>query len=124
MTPTRSWSYCTNTFTTWKMAAEGMGGLHRFIGKLPGLAGSLALNLHMAHHLARDLDHGAELGAGVADPVSEQTIENVRRLILDFILPHAYEFYCGTGTAEAERLQQLASWILTSGKNRIVASDL
>jgi hypothetical protein len=43
--------------------------------------------------------------------------------MLDFILPHAKEFYRGS-TSEGDRLRRLASWILTSNKDRIVASDL
>jgi hypothetical protein len=103
-------------------AAEGMAaGFQTFIGKLHGLTGSLALNLHMAEHLVRKPNI---IGSGSADPVSEQTIEKVRRLVLGFILPHANEFYCGAGAADGERLRRMASWILTAGKDRIVASDL
>ena len=56
-------------------------GFQAFVGKLPGVAGSLAIILHM-----------------IADPkggkqVAQKTIEDVRRLIVDFILPHALEFY-------------------------------
>ena len=60
---------------------------------------------------------------GAADPVDERTIENVRRLILDFIVPHAFEFY-RAADSEGERLRRLASSILTANKIRIVVSDL
>src|SRR5262245_35545917 len=54
-------------------ASEGLStGFQTFVGKLEGLAGSLALILHMAHHLAND---PGRIGSGVADPVSEHTIE-------------------------------------------------
>jgi hypothetical protein len=103
-------------------ASEGLAaGFQTFIGKLPGVAGSLALILHVAHYLADDPQLA---GSGVADPVSEHTVEYVRRLVLDFIQPHAYEFYCGAGATDGERLRRLASWISTAGKDRIVASDL
>ena len=42
---------------------------------------------------------------------------------VDFILPHAFEFY-RAGEAEGDRLRRLASWILTSGQQRVLASDL
>jgi hypothetical protein len=87
-------------------------GFQTWVGKLHGIAGSLALILHMAHD--------PQIGATYA--VEEQTVKNVRRLILDFILPHGYEFYQQAGGSE--RLRQLASWILTSGKQRIVSSDI
>lgn len=89
-------------------------GFQSFIGKLHGLAGSLALILHMAH----------EPNIGATLPVEQQTVEDVHRLMCDFILPHAAEFYCGTGTVHGERLRRLGSWILTSGATRILASDL
>jgi hypothetical protein len=97
-------------------ACAGMAnGLQGFIGKLSGYAGRFALILHM-----------------IADPersgcyaVSAATVENVRRLILDFIVPHAMVFYrMAEGDAEGDRIRTLPSWILTSGKVRIVASDL
>ena len=41
------------------------------------------------------------------------------------ILPHAFAFYrTAEAAAGGDRLQRLASYILTSGKPRIVASDL
>src|SRR5262249_33687860 len=87
-------------------------GFQTWVGKLHGIAGSLALILHMAHD--------PQTGATYA--IEEQTVKNVRQLMLDFILPHGYEFY--QQAAGSERLRQLASWILTSGKQRIVSSDI
>lgn len=88
-------------------------GFQTFVGKLHGTAGRLALILHMAH----DPQHGATY------PVGEQTVANVRRLMLDFILPHGFEFYQQAGGG-SERLRRLASWILTSHKQRVVSSDI
>jgi uncharacterized protein DUF3987 len=95
-------------------ASEGLAGFQSFIGKLHGLTGALALILHMAH----DPQNGATYA------VSKTTVENVNHLMREFILPHAFEFYQGADGADGERLRRLASWILTSGKDRIVASDL
>lgn len=90
-------------------------GLQTFAGKLHGLAGSLALILHMARE--------PRLGATL--PVDAHTVENTRRVVEDFILPHAFEFYRTDETASpGERLRHLASWILTSGATRLLASDL
>jgi hypothetical protein len=64
--------------------------------------------------------HDPTLGATYA--VGASTVQDVRRLMLDFIIPHGYEFYQqGSGS---EQLRQIASWILTSGKKHLVASDL
>src|SRR5829696_1291468 len=88
-------------------------GFQAFLGKLAGLAGSLALILHMM----TEPDHRR--------PVPREVVENTRRLVIDFILPHAFEFYRSADTVtDGDRIQRLASWILTSGKSRIVASDL
>jgi hypothetical protein len=89
-------------------------GFQAFAGKLAGYAGRLALILHMA----------ADPETGGTYAVGEKTVENVRRLILDFVIPHAFVFYRTAESTADDRLRRLASWILTSGKTRIVASDL
>jgi hypothetical protein len=89
-------------------------GLQGFVGKLAGYAGRLALLLHMAHDPERGQTYA--VGAG--------TVESVRKLILNFIIPHAVLFYRIAGSVDGDWLKTLASWILTSGKTRVVASDL
>jgi hypothetical protein len=44
-------------------------------------------------------------------------------LIIDFILPHANEFY-SIGGGVHERVRRIASWILTSGITDIIPSDI
>jgi hypothetical protein len=91
-------------------------GFQTFVGKLAGVAGSFALILHMIKGDPR---------TQALAPIDVETIEHVDRLIRDFILPHAFEFYRTSETqTNGDRLQKIASWILTSGKNRIVSSDL
>ena len=99
-----------------EQASGGLApGFQSFAGKLPGMAGSIALILHMA----------ANPGQGGTVRVERGTIEAVREIVVDFILPHAFEFYRSTETqTDGDRLKRLASWILTSGKDRIVPSDL
>jgi hypothetical protein len=87
-------------------------GFQAFVGKLPGLAGSLALILHMAS----DPDDGA------ARPIPEEIAAKVHRLVVDFILPHAFEFY--RSSTGGDQLRRLASFILTNRQMRIVSSDL
>jgi hypothetical protein len=81
-----------------------------FVGKLAGMAGSLALIMTLT-------------GEEPADRVPAAVVDDVAKLVKDFILPHAFEFYSAS-TGGAERLRTLASWILTSGKTRILQSDL
>jgi hypothetical protein len=97
-----------------EQASGGLApGFQSFVGKLHGVAGGLALILHLA----------ADPQTGATYAIGEQTISDVRKLVIDFILPHAFEFY-RMGETEGERLRRLASWILTSGQPRVLASDL
>jgi hypothetical protein len=90
-------------------------GFQGFVGKLSGIAGSLALILAIAAD--PDIAHGTRIHAAV--------VEDVNNLVRDFLLPHALEFYRTTSRAVGgDRLQRIASWILTSGKSRILPSDL
>ena len=91
-------------------------GFQAFVGKLHGVAGSLALILHTV----ADPKNGSKKQA-----VLQKTVEDARRLIVDFLLPHALEFYrSAEDNSGGERLKKLASWILTNGKERFVISDL
>jgi hypothetical protein len=68
----------------------------------------------------------------IADPaqgrvrqVSKKTLEDTGHLVRDFLLPHAFEFYrTAEAVTDGDRLQKIASYILTSGKTRLVSSDL
>jgi hypothetical protein len=98
---------------------QAAGSLHEgfqgFIGKLDGIAGNLALVLAIAGD--PDRTEGAQVGAAA--------VEDASTLVRDFFIPHAFEFYrTADQAAGGDRLQRLASWILTSGKDRIVPSDL
>ncbi|MCC2653337.1 MAG: hypothetical protein K0Q60_3503 [Microvirga sp.] len=99
-----------------EQASAGLArGFQGFIGKLPGMAGSLALMLHLAENPHEQRMH----------PVSRRVAEKVQRLVLEFVIPHAFEFYrTSETTTDGDRLQRLASWIVTSGKARITARDL
>jgi Protein of unknown function (DUF3987) len=90
--------------------AQGFAG---FVGKLQGYAGSLALVLHLI-----SAPEGSML-------VYRQTVEDVMKLVLDFILPHAREFYRTADTVtDGDRIKRIASWILTSGVTMVTARDL
>jgi Protein of unknown function (DUF3987) len=84
-----------------------------FVGKLPGLAGRLAVILRMA-----------------ADPeypfyeIDADVVIKVRAVILDFIVPHAREFYrTAEEETDGERLRRIASWLLTSKRTLINSRD-
>jgi Protein of unknown function (DUF3987) len=88
-------------------------GFTGFVGKLAGYAGSLALILHLI-----SAPEGTRL-------VSRQTVDNVKKLVLDFILPHAREFYRTADTVTGgDRIQRIASWIMTSGVKVVTPREL
>jgi hypothetical protein len=84
-------------------------GFQSFIGKLAGYSGRLALVLHLT-----EFPDTRFIGGKVA--------ENVHQLVVDFLIPHAFEFYSLGETGD--QLKRLASYILTCDKDRILASDL
>ncbi|MGA8612686.1 MAG: DUF3987 domain-containing protein [Xanthobacteraceae bacterium] len=97
-----------------ELEADGVAeGFQAFAGKLAGVAGSLVLILYM---LERSQDSGHQVPLNI--------VANVARLMREFILPHGFEFYrAAEGATDGDRLQRIASYILTSGKVRFVASD-
>ncbi len=57
--------------------------------------------------------------------MSRKVVEDTGRLVRGFILPHAFEFYRTAETVtDGDRLQRLASWIITNGQDRISSRDL
>ena len=98
-----------------EQAASGLAdGFQAFIGKLPGIAGRLAVILHMAANPEAAARH-----------IEAKTIAHVSTLIVDFILPHAVEFYRSTEElTNGERLRKIASWILTSQQQIVTAREL
>jgi len=84
-------------------------GFQAFIGKLAGYTGSLAIVLHLS-----EFPNERFIGGKVAG--------NVDRLVRDFLIPHAFEFYSLGETGD--QIRRLASYVLTCGKNRILASDI
>jgi hypothetical protein len=89
-------------------------GFQAFVGKLTGVTGSLALILHLISN-----PRSAERR------VNRNVVEGAGKIIIDFVLPHAFEFYRTAETVtDGDRIQRLASYILTSKRTRIVASDL
>jgi len=87
-------------------------GFEGFIGKLAAYAGVFAIILHL-------IDNPKEVRNFIGRPV----VEKVDRVIRNFLLPHAHEFY-SQGEGEGERLRKLASYVLTCGKGRLRLADL
>jgi hypothetical protein len=79
--------------------------------------GTFALILYLIDEIIRDPSWAG------ANPVQWETVERAHKIIVDFTLPHAYNFY-GNLEKTHERVRQIASWILTSGEIAIIPSDL
>jgi len=83
------------------------------IGKLKAYAGVLTIILHLITHRAEAVKLTA---------IGRPSVEKAARLIKEFLLPHAHEFY-NRSESEGERLRRLASYVLTCGKDRLRLAD-
>ena len=92
---------------------EALGdGFRSFAGKLTGMQGSLALTLQMMH----GGDGYTEVGAEAAQAAT--------RILTEFVIPHGLEFYSvSQGKGDWSALRALASYVLTSDKDRFTAAD-
>lgn len=92
--------------------SKGMTG---FLGKLPGVLGSLALVLH----LLADPENGREA------QVTGATARAAQRILNEFAIPHAMEFYRTVDDkSDGETIRAVASYLLTAEGRRFRASDL
>jgi hypothetical protein len=100
---------------------DGMGAYQSFLGKLDGMCGSLALILHLAAIPSGGI---ALEPRKISSMIGAETVEKVKKIILDFVIPNGLEFYCGGHTADGEQLRKIASYVLTTNRDRIRSSDL
>lgn len=94
---------------------DGLGeSFCSFLGKLNGVHGSLMLLLHML----RDPKEGPYT------PVGRQVAEDAAKILRDFAIPHALALYRQSADgADWDYLRSLASYVLTSSKDRFTVSD-
>jgi Protein of unknown function (DUF3987) len=83
------------------------------IGKLKAYAGVFTIILH----LTADPKGAMKLSA-----IGKPSVEKAARLIKEFLLPHAREFYARS-ESEGEQVRTIASYILTCGKDHLRPSD-
>jgi hypothetical protein len=84
------------------------------IGKLKTYAGVLTIILH----LIADPKGAMKLSA-----IGKPAVEKATRVIKEFLLLHAREFYA-RNEGEGEQLRTIASYVLTCGRSRIRLADL
>jgi hypothetical protein len=98
-----------------EQASGGLAkGFQAFVGKLPGVAGRLALILQLA-------TYPHDVSKTIHVPIAL----HIRTLVIDFILPHALEFYrLAEEKTDGERTRSIASWILTSKMKVVTSRDL
>jgi hypothetical protein len=106
-------------------AFKGRGtGLHAALKKLPKALGALTMILHMTKPKDPDSPFHRVGVEAAFDRVEAEIVTRAATIVMDFIVPHLmalYEAHGGAGLNEAKRI---ASYLLTSGKSRITASDL
>lgn len=83
-----------------------------FCAKLHGTAARLAFVLHM-------LDN-PDAGMKIVMP---ETIARADRLMREYVLPHARNFYAEMSEEGLERTRAIAAWLLAGAPDRITASD-
>ena len=108
----RMWALREHFHALTNAAAAISPGFQSFVNKLPGVAGNLAVILHVARNPAR-----------CSDQVDDETIAAVEKIIKEFVLPHGEAFYEGDANAGIERMRKIASYVLTSGKTTFMPSD-
>ena len=90
--------------------AEGFTG---FIGKLPAMAGSSAILLHILSIVEREDDADPQRGHDI-NRVPTLIAQHVDKLVRDFIIPHAFEFYQTRGerqrSTETDRELRSDNW--------------
>jgi hypothetical protein len=89
-------------------------GFATFAGKLPGVHGRLSLLLHVVENPKQ----------APFDPVPERIVRNAARLVQNFIIPHALQFYRSVGdAADWASIQTICSFVLTTERTRFRPSD-
>jgi len=83
------------------------------IGKLKAYAGVFTIILHLIANPSEAMRLSA---------IGRPAVEKAARLIKEFLLPHAYEFY-GRCEGEGEQLRTIASYVLASSLSRIRLAD-
>jgi len=92
------------------VVAEGFEG---HIGKLKAYAGVLTLVLYVIDNPKQAVRLSA---------IGKLAVEKAARLIKEFLVEHAREFY-SRSEGETERLRRLAGFVLCCGKNRLRLAD-
>jgi Protein of unknown function (DUF3987) len=90
-------------------------GFSGFCKKLHGTMSRLALVLHLLEHPDGESEDLL---------IHPDTILKSERLVREFVLPHAFDFYASLSPERVERTRDIAAWLLTSDLIQIRASDL
>lgn len=95
----------------WERQAEAGLGFPAWARKMHGQHARLALTLHL-------MEKPAE--AQIADDV----VERAGRLMLEYLLPRAYGFYCSLPNSGWELTRSIAGWLLTKAPTRFTAANV
>jgi hypothetical protein len=91
---------------------KGLGSkFTTFVGKLPGMHGSLSLILHL-------------IDGNWDTPLTRDAAMRSAKILRDFAMPHAMAFYgASTDGTDMDEIRSVASYVLSSDKDRFVPND-
>jgi hypothetical protein len=87
----------------------------------PGFQGTCS-KLHGTHARYAFILH--LLDACQARTIATRTVERAGRLVNEFLLPQARDFFSALSGSPNQRLNEIASWVLTKAPMRFLASDV
>jgi hypothetical protein len=95
----------------WERQAEAGLGFPAWARKMHGQHARLALTLHL-------------MEAPSEEVVAADVVERAGRLILEYLLPNAYGFYCAPSDSGQTLLRSTAGWLLTKAPTRFTAAHV
>ena len=93
----------------WERQAEAGLGFPAWARKMHGQHARLALTLHL-------------MEAPSEEVVADDVVERAGRLILEYLLPNAYGFYCALSDGGQTLIRSTAGWLLTKAPTRFTAA--
>jgi hypothetical protein len=95
----------------WERQAEAGLGFPAWVRKMHGQHARLALILHL-------MEMPAER------QIADDVVERAGRLMLEYLLPNAYSFYCALPDSGLALLRSAAGWLLTKAPTRFTSGNV
>jgi hypothetical protein len=95
----------------WERQSEAGLGFPAWARKMHGQHARLALTLHL-------------MEAPAEEQIADDVVERAGRLMLEYLLPNAYVFYCALPDSGLALLRSAAGWLLTKAPTRFTAAHV